>query len=1418
VEVELILSKSGKLSSQFQISNLEKEGLLLDMLCFSGGRNWNAFSEDVLSSSSLNHSYCWRKGHVGNHWYYVEFKHLEDEFISFKFKELVKHKESGLIDSLAIELLNSLPFESAIVNIAGEVIESNSLFNGNTWNECLSDSCNLDLWSQACVDVFCLKSSQSFLCSDKRTCLRIKLLPAEKSKTSLFLIQVSQDENSELSSEFIHNRKPLNSFNDNLLSLSYQNESKSNLIKRTQFYETVLHSIPVDIAVFDKNQRYAFVNKYGISDSVMREWIIGKTDFDYCEKRGVNTQMAKERKLIFNQAIQKKKPQEIITEHHKNDIPKYVLRRFQPYFEGNEVTHVIGYGVEITNQIIYENKLKESEQFGRRLLDGIETNILVLNDNLSFVYLNSYAKNLLEIDTENLEGFDFQMFLKELDRAKLISCINSFKQAVIQKDKLRVSILPLKSNTLKEVEIHFHPFEFEHKPCFFLTINDITEFIDEVEKREEAEELARVIINTALDAVITANEDGEIVAWSRKAVEMFGYEEHEVLGRKISDVVIPNELKAHHDAGMERMKSSTKSNGTGRLIRLKSVNKKGDEFPIEIFINQIKVKDKKLFSAFIRDVSEQVRAEQSIIESERQLTFLLGSIPSVPYSASLTNDFEFIYLHSRILGLTGFHPNDFIDCRVSWINRIHPKDLNYVLTALRMFAENGEGVVEYRFLHAEEKYIWIRNSVSINKNEDSLPDSVSGVFEDITEKRIRDAIDSEIQRIEVEILQLDWKAFKDVNVFCSSVIKKINRTLSFLHAEIWDFKADENLFYCIASSKGKREERTDFMPSEAFLSKLQQETFFFLDSSEDNSGLCNSEFGDCLISGIKRDGLVKGFLIFSSREKKTKWSSQVKTFIKSTADRLSLVAESFLRRSAQDKLSKAFQNGHMTVFEWRNDTDLIEWADDSYRIDFLEALPKNLTDLFELVYMEDKGLLMNTFGKARQSNENYSCTFRLFDKEGKMRFFDLNLTREGSQNRVLGFLMDVSSKTKAEKELQRLNDGANQLNSVIASLQMLSDESLIRKQFASSIINSLSIADCFFMTKAGGSFSLLEESENTNKHNVKLQSQLIQLKQKVFSTCWKSGSPLMQQIKLPILGEKPLQFIVIPFAVSDNIESLIVAYCSDVEEQSDARADFMMKCVEVLKQRLLKLRNELALKKLNNELLISNHQLEQYSYIIAHNLRAPFSNLKGITSLINHERISDKEDQMLFLKLIDTINGIDQILVDLNKLLTIQNALDVKYERIQIDKLFTETLKTMEQDFHSVNAIIEVDTHQKNEILACQPYILSVFHNLLSNSYKYRNPETILEILVKSWEDESGNTIILFKDNGVGIDLNRYKDRIFKLYSRFHRHVSGSGLGLYLVKSQINSMGGEIDIESAPGKGTSFYIKFKNQLNENLVN
>jgi signal transduction histidine kinase len=104
----------------------------------------------------------------------------------------------------------------------------------------------------------------------------------------------------------------------------------------------------------------------------------------------------------------------------------------------------------------------------------------------------------------------------------------------------------------------------------------------------------------------------------------------------------------------------------------------------------------------------------------------------------------------------------------------------------------------------------------------------------------------------------------------------------------------------------------------------------------------------------------------------------------------------------------------------------------------------------------------------------------------------------------------------------------------------------------------------------------------------------------------------------------------------------------------------------------------------------------------------------------------------------------------------------------------------------------------------------SIMLNLLANSIKYKSENRKLKVTIKTSQVDD-SIVLTFKDNGIGIDLERNRDKIFGLYQRFHNYPDSKGLGLYLVKSQVETMEGTIGIESEVNKGTSFTLTFKNK-------
>ena len=106
-------------------------------------------------------------------------------------------------------------------------------------------------------------------------------------------------------------------------------------------------------------------------------------------------------------------------------------------------------------------------------------------------------------------------------------------------------------------------------------------------------------------------------------------------------------------------------------------------------------------------------------------------------------------------------------------------------------------------------------------------------------------------------------------------------------------------------------------------------------------------------------------------------------------------------------------------------------------------------------------------------------------------------------------------------------------------------------------------------------------------------------------------------------------------------------------------------------------------------------------------------------------------------------------------------------------------------------------------------YLVSLFHNFISNSLKYRSKDRKPHIRISSVKTD-GHVLLKYQDNGMGIDLKKFGNKIFKAGQVFHHHPEAKGFGLYMTKMQIENHGGEIWVESTPGDGVTFFVKFRN--------
>lgn len=139
---------------------------------------------------------------------------------------------------------------------------------------------------------------------------------------------------------------------------------ESQLISQRTFYENIFENLPADVAVFDKHHKYTYINPKGVKDPFTRKWIIGKDDFDYCEKRGLDRSFAERRRNAFNKCMATLEPVQLDETHiDAKGEAIYHSRYFHPIInEDGNVNLVIGYGINVTEQKNAQSKIMEAKQ------------------------------------------------------------------------------------------------------------------------------------------------------------------------------------------------------------------------------------------------------------------------------------------------------------------------------------------------------------------------------------------------------------------------------------------------------------------------------------------------------------------------------------------------------------------------------------------------------------------------------------------------------------------------------------------------------------------------------------------------------------------------------------------------------------------------------------------------------------------------------------------------------------------------------------------------------------------------------------------------------------------------------------------------------------------------------------------------
>ena len=475
-----------------------------------------------------------------------------------------------------------------------------------------------------------------------------------------------------------------------------------------------------------------------------------------------------------------------------------------------------------------------------------------------------------------------------------------------------------------------------------------------------------------------------------------------------------------------------------------------------------------------------------------------------------------------------------------------------------------------------------------------------------------------------------------------------------------------------------------------------------------------------------------------------------------------------------------------TIWDWKIQEDDFIWNKGIQSVFGYqkEEVGKTSKWWFDRIHPEDSiKMSVKLYSFIEQKTEKWQDEYRFKCADGTYKYvFDrgfLVKDEDGTAIRMIGAIQDVTKQKEEEQRLKLLETVITQTkDAVIITESEKSDKTIPTIVFVNPAFTEMT---GYKSQEVIGKTPIVFMGRKSVKNDISKLSKALKGR---------------EEFKFETLNHKKngeeywVNFSMIPITNQEGNHSHWISIQRDITEEKKQEKE---------KEQLIR------------ELTQNNKDLKQFSYITSHNLRAPLSNLTGLLNLMHEYPVENPELREIINGFSTSTNLLNETINDLVKVVIIKDNPSIDKEEVLIKDVFENVFNQLSYLISLHRPILKIELEKVSILNINKAYLESILLNLFTNAIKYRSPKRILRIFVSS--KEVNNMIVLtFKDNGIGIDLERNRDKIFGLYQRFHNYSDSKGLGLYLVKSQVESMGGTISVESEVDKGTTFTIIFKSTL------
>ena len=443
-----------------------------------------------------------------------------------------------------------------------------------------------------------------------------------------------------------------------------------------------------------------------------------------------------------------------------------------------------------------------------------------------------------------------------------------------------------------------------------------------------------------------------------------------------------------------------------------------------------------------------------------------------------------------------------------------------------------------------------------------------------------------------------------------------------------------------------------------------------------------------------------------------------------------------------------------------------------------------------LIHPEDKDKCANIFAEAltQSTTTTYRDKFRIVWPNKEVRhirsYATIERDRQGNAIRLVGINWDVTEQENAQEELYQFKE----------SFQSMFDHSTIGMALVSKqgLFMSVNKSLCKSLGYTNEELLNLTFQEITHPEDLDLDLNLLheiidgkrnsyQIDKRYFH---KNGS---------------IVYIILTVTAVTHLDGSISHFISQIVD------------ITVRIKAEQQLREFLAITEEQNESLLN------FAHIVSHNLRSHTSNLSMLTIFLQKEQ--DPEERAQLFKMLEAASdSLSETIVHLNEVVQVKTG-DVKgkMKKVNLHKATLSVKKNLEAVIKEKKAICEINVPEDLKVTVVPAYLDSILLNLLTNALKYASPERTPIVQISTAVKEE-HVVIKVQDNGLGINLERHGKKIFGMYKTFHKHEDSKGIGLFITKNQIESMGGKIEVESTEGEGTTFSVLLKKQAQQHYLN